>query len=198
VTRRSSRPMSMTASFPCPRPLTLRSAANRAAARKRGGDKPAARVRTSARRRQSLALEIGPVISGSWQAEGHPEARNAYLQVLCLFRLGHGLGHEGDLAPGRTTRSAHLQALQQDGSDGTRTRDLRRDRPKRAWRRTSTDRSERPHLQVLSALRLPPLRMVEPIVQSTFWAMTGPRNLVLRDNNTEHGDIAIARRMRWS
>jgi hypothetical protein len=36
------------------------------------------------------------------------------------------------------------------GSDGTRTRDLRRDRPNRAWRRTSTNRSERPHVQGLS------------------------------------------------
>ena len=37
-----------------------------------------------------------------------------------------------------------------DGSDGTRTRDLRRDRPNRARRRPPTDRSNRPQLQALS------------------------------------------------
>src|SRR5881396_3966159 len=36
-----------------------------------------------------------------------------------------------------------------DGSDGTRTRDLRRDRPRRAPPRPATDSSEQAHLQVL-------------------------------------------------
>jgi hypothetical protein len=58
-----------------------------------------------------------------------------------------------------------------DGSDGTRTRDLRRDRPSRAQRRPATNSCKWSHLQVLFALRPPRLRMVEPIVASTF----GPR-----------------------
>jgi hypothetical protein len=50
------------------------------------------------------------------------------------------------------------------GSDGTRTRDLRRDRPNRAQRRPATNASERAHLQALFVLRLARFRMVEPIV----------------------------------
>jgi hypothetical protein len=56
-------------------------------------------------------------------------------------------------------------------SDGTLTRDLRRDRPSRAPRRPATNASERPHLQGFSALESGRHRMVEPIVQPTF----GPR-----------------------
>jgi Phage integrase family len=57
------------------------------------------------------------------------------------------------------------------GSDGTRTRDLPRDRPSPAHRRSTTNVAERPHLQVLLALGQTPLRMVEPDVRETF----GPR-----------------------
>jgi hypothetical protein len=59
----------------------------------------------------------------------------------------------------------------EDGSDGTRTRDLRRDRPSRAPRRPATNASEQPHLQGFSALEAGRYRMVEPIVHPTF----GPR-----------------------
>jgi hypothetical protein len=64
-----------------------------------------------------------------------------------------------------------------DGSDGTRTRDLRRDRPSRAQRRPATNASEQPHLQALFAPTPPLLRMVEPIVQSTFGPRVGHENL---------------------
>ena len=57
------------------------------------------------------------------------------------------------------------------GSDGTRTRDLRRDRPSRGHRPLATNGVERRYLQVLFTARLPRLRMVEPILESTF----GPR-----------------------
>ncbi len=57
------------------------------------------------------------------------------------------------------------------GSDGIRTRDLRRDRQSRAQQRPVTDATERCHLQGLFSPTPPALRMVEPIVQSTF----GPR-----------------------
>jgi hypothetical protein len=57
------------------------------------------------------------------------------------------------------------------GSDGTRTCDLRRDRPSYAPRRLATNSSERPHLQGIVTHQSARCRMVEPIVQSTF----GPR-----------------------
>src|SRR5919198_3841162 len=57
------------------------------------------------------------------------------------------------------------------GSDGTRTRDLRRDRPSRARRRRTKNSSEQSYLQALFLLPLHPLCVVEPIVASTF----GPR-----------------------
>jgi hypothetical protein len=63
------------------------------------------------------------------------------------------------------------------GSDGTRTRDLRRDRPSRAQRRLATSSSERPHLQVLFGPSSPLLRMVEPIVESTFGPRVGHETL---------------------
>src|SRR5207247_8371047 len=57
------------------------------------------------------------------------------------------------------------------GATGLEPRDLRRDRPNRAQRRPAPNVSERPHLRALSAQKRPPLRMVEPVVESTF----GPR-----------------------
>src|SRR6266571_8667730 len=57
------------------------------------------------------------------------------------------------------------------GSDGTRTRDLRRDRPNRARRRLAASSCERYHLQGFMTREPPRHRMVDPIVQSTF----GPR-----------------------
>ena len=58
-----------------------------------------------------------------------------------------------------------------DGSDGTRTRDLRRDRPSRPPRRPPTNSPERLHLQGSLLLESGCHGMVEPIVQPTF----GPR-----------------------
>jgi GNAT acetyltransferase-like protein len=64
-----------------------------------------------------------------------------------------------------------------NGSDGTRARDVRRDRPSRAQRRLAANASERRHLQALFALRLAPLRMVEPILEATFGPRVGHENL---------------------
>jgi hypothetical protein len=76
------------------------------------------------------------------------------------------------------------------GSDGTRTRDLRRDTPSRAQRRPAKNSSEWPHLQVLFALRPSRLRMVEPIVASTF----GPRvgHEMLSGVTTSHTPLWVA------
>jgi hypothetical protein len=53
------------------------------------------------------------------------------------------------ISAGMPTKDASLQGFY--GSDGTRTRDLRRDRPSRAQRRPTTKASERAHLQALSS-----------------------------------------------
>jgi hypothetical protein len=66
------------------------------------------------------------------------------------------------------------------GSDGTRTRDLRRDSPSRAQRRPTRNASGRAHLQALFVRRLAPLRMVEPIVCPTFGPLVGHRILSSR------------------
>jgi hypothetical protein len=55
------------------------------------------------------------------------------------------------------SRSCQLAATSRDGSDGTRTRDLRRDRPSQARRRSTTNLPERLHLQVLLAAASPQL-----------------------------------------
>jgi hypothetical protein len=59
------------------------------------------------------------------------------------------------------------------GSDGTRTRDLRRDRPRRAHRRSASSSFKQAHLQGLFASIARPLRMLEPIVSSTFGPQVG-------------------------
>jgi hypothetical protein len=69
----------------------------------------------------------------------------------------------------RREEDADLQGVY--GSDGTRTRDLRRDRPSQAPRRLATNSSVRPHLQGFLTHQSARRRMVEPIIQSTF----GPR-----------------------
>jgi CheY-like chemotaxis protein len=56
---------------------------------------------------------------------------------------------EGFAVLGEAAEGAHLQARLQDGSDGTRTRDLRRDRPNRIQARSAANVAERNHLQAL-------------------------------------------------
>jgi hypothetical protein len=73
-------------------------------------------------------------------------------------------------APNVATKDTVLQDVF-NGSDGTRTRDLRRDRPTRVQRCPTTSEPEQPHLQVVFRVEAPPHRIVEPIVKSTF----GPR-----------------------
>src|SRR5919106_1741398 len=85
-------------------------------------------------------------------------------------------------APRKTTKDADLQVSY--GSDGTRTRDLRRDRPSRAQRPLATNSSERAHLQALFAALPPRLRIDEPIVPSTFGPRVGHETLSLE---TTHG-----------
>src|SRR5215203_4906341 len=78
-------------------------------------------------------------------------------------RLGHGARTR--VSSDNLTRL--FAGASKDGSDGTRTRDLRRDRPSRARQRPTTRASERPHLQALFALTQTPLRMVGPTLEST-------------------------------
>jgi hypothetical protein len=78
-------------------------------------------------------------------------------------------------------RKSLLPGERRDGSDGTRTRDLRRDRPSRAPRRLTTNASQRAHLQALLVQRFAPLAWLSQS-SDDVWATSGPRNLVFRDN----------------
>ena len=86
------------------------------------------------------------------------------------------------------------------GSDGTRTRDLRRDRPSRIQRSAATNSSEPPRLQVLIARSARPLRWVERIVQSMFGPRVGheilsplttPPTVVRNPSEPERHELAI-------
>jgi hypothetical protein len=59
-------------------------------------------------------------------------------------------------APTRATQTGHFQGKQRDGSDGTRTRDLRRDRPLQRSRRARRCTRER---TVHAVIRRPPGRL---------------------------------------
>src|SRR5215207_6590913 len=81
------------------------------------------------------------------------------------------------VAPEQTTQLGYFAGTSKDGSDGTRTRDLRRDRPSQAPRRLATNSAEWPHLQGFLTPGSTWHRMVEPIVQSTFGPRVGHENL---------------------
>jgi len=71
------------------------------------------------------------------------------------------LGHEWHIhTRGRFGRMRVLAGSSKDGSHGTRTRDLRRDRPIRVRKRPTTDHFELTHLQGLCALPVGSLRIV--------------------------------------
>jgi hypothetical protein len=77
-----------------------------------------------------------------------------------------------------------------DPPHGARTRDLRRDRPVQAKRRSATNASKQAHLQALSGRRSTRLRLVEPIVQSTFGPRMGHGNVVkLDDEDVSRGPV---------
>jgi hypothetical protein len=60
-----------------------------------------------------------------------------------------GLGHEAVRRVGTDNNKCLFAGTSRGGSDGTRTRDLRRDRPGQASRRLATNASERAHLEGL-------------------------------------------------
>jgi hypothetical protein len=71
----------------------------------------------------------------------------ANLQGVCALALGHWIGPR---AASRRLIRQHkclFAGTYKDGSDGTRTRDLRRDRPIRVQRRLPTSNLELIHLQ---------------------------------------------------
>jgi hypothetical protein len=76
-----------------------------------------------------------------------PKTHVPALQGLLLISQNHAaarlLPEIPVYVPTETTEDVNLQVKRRDGSDGTRTRDLRRDRPSRAQRRLATSSSER-------------------------------------------------------
>jgi hypothetical protein len=84
-------------------------------------------------------------------------------------------------APKRATKHFDLQVFY--GSNGTRTRDLRRDRPSRAPQRLATNSSVRPHLQGFFDSRVSPAPHGSANRPIDVWATSGPRNLAFEDND---------------
>jgi hypothetical protein len=76
------------------------------------------------------------------RAAEQPWRRKVHLQDLRHFSRDLGaarlLPDIASSAPNKATEDADLQGKRRDGSDGTRTRDLRRDRPVRGSRRLAT------------------------------------------------------------
>src|SRR5918999_1373568 len=122
-------------------------------------------------RRRSASSEAGPRRLKSpelqtLQTIAHsPPSRRWTIRLRDPCVTGRKAG--GRLRQHGQQKDADLQAVF-SGSDGTRTRDIRRDGPSRAQRRSATDVSEHGHLQALVDLTPPSLRMVEPIVRATF------------------------------
>jgi hypothetical protein len=72
------------------------------------------------------------------QASYKPGREIAILQEFYPRRLGQGLGHESKDRVCADNVTCLFAGTSRDGSDGTRTRDLRRDRPVRGSRRFTT------------------------------------------------------------
>jgi hypothetical protein len=103
---------------------------------------------------------------------GHlfPDANRGVLDALDQLTAPstpHRAGARNVAPKGKVPASRDFE----NGSDGTRTRDLRRDRPNQAPRRSATTSFKRPYLQGLSTPEAARCRVVESVVQSTF----GPR-----------------------
>ena len=115
-------------------------------------DRPHARETPQPRRhqrpRRRAPGESGDNVRGAPRvdADSHRHAGSPFRgDPLGFFAFGSGLGRRSRRR--RMMRQARSWRVFRDGSDGTRTRDLRRDRPNRARRRPPTNHSERPHLQ---------------------------------------------------
>jgi hypothetical protein len=129
--------------------------------------------------RRLLPARIG-VVAAVTAAGPIPSQLGLGWTLLVSARMwARGLGHEGKFGASIGNNKCPFTGTLRGGSDGTRTRDLRRDRPSRARRRPPTSHSKRPHLQVLSGSGSRPLRMVEPIVESTFGPRVGHEILCL-------------------
>jgi hypothetical protein len=142
------------------------------------------------RTRALLTIELIAATAGHLGRSSHMRGLPALtrLRRLCPVRDERGMERSRRSFAPDAPRKDDLQGNY--GSDGTRTRDLRRDRPSRAQRRPATNSCEWSHLQVLFALRPPRLRMVEPIVASTF----GPRvgHEMLSGVTTNHTPLRVA------
>ena len=119
-------------------------------------------------------LSSFPEVVNRFCSCGRLQARSQKLPFCRYFAQlvwATGLGHEPMRRAWQDNTSCLFAGTIESGSDGTRTRDLRRDSPTRVQRRPAKNTSEQPHLQALFALPPHPLRMVERIVRPTF----GPR-----------------------
>jgi hypothetical protein len=121
---------------------------------------------------RALILCAALCITGGCGAGHDLKCRMPHLQVFSRHDIGPRMVHDDRAGVSvETTKQAGLQEKSLSGSDGTRTRDLRRDRPNRVRRQPRTNESEQPHLQGVFAFGQSPFRMAAWILQPGF----GPR-----------------------
>jgi hypothetical protein len=135
--------------------------------------------------RKDWCCQVGQRVSSWWRNEPvlfvRPDTSPIRIMPISRDFLTRWLGHDWTAKEISAVRQGNVTSgvagISCSGSDGTRTRDLRRDRPSRAPRRPATDSSEQAHLQVLFFPTPHRLRMVEPIVKTTFGPRVGHGNL---------------------
>jgi hypothetical protein len=150
--------------------------------RRRRGERVAVEARCPKGRRASTFLACWirpPVVVAGHPSAGFPATAGSLRGFPADSRAGSARDGKKPAVVMSNT-SLDLQSFYEN--DGTRTRDLRRDRPTRAQRRPAANASEPAHLQALFAPMPRSLCVVEPIFRPTFWATSGPRNLVFMDN----------------
>jgi hypothetical protein len=145
--------------------------------------------------RASEMLDAGRSSSALQSAAGF--ARDSHQRTALADALGgfarpflRGIyrdhGSRRSFVPRSTTKDPDLQELY--GSDGTRTRDLRRDRPNQGPRRSGTIHNESPHSQGFFGRGLPgpPHSCVNCLPD--VWATNGPRNVATLAHRNVRGE----------
>jgi hypothetical protein len=116
------------------------------------------------------------------------------LQGSLLLVVGHGIGPQTVSRRLIRQHKCLFAGTSKDGSDGTRTRDLRRDRPVRGLRRAAARPYEHPHLQGLFPVTLLRYRMAPWILQPAFGPRVGHGMLSLKP--THHREQFTVRHLR--
>ena len=130
--------------------------------------RPAGLAATRSSRPNRSSSSIGRARQRTSEAATH-RPRLLYALATCQSTLQRRFSHYAHFV--FETKNPPVSGRFSNGSDGTRTRDLRRDRPVRRSRRATTTPDERSHLQGFLLGRFSGYRMASWIVQPAF----GPR-----------------------